>query len=170
MKLPTLRTTASCALLFAVRLSASQTVALTLSSVETHVDNRMELKLLLNAPSSSAPAGLQWTFRLPPGLDIVGIDAGKAVKKARKTLVCNGAKCIVYGLNRTTIPNGPIAVLKIKVDQNSAGGGRPAPLKYQAHGRARMKKPEIQIDDLAAVSLRGKPITVVPGTSSEPIP
>src|SRR6266849_4604562 len=87
VKLPTLRTTASCALLFAVRLSASQTVALTLSSVETHVDNRMELKLLLNAPSSSAPAGLQWTFRLPPGLDIVGIDAGKAVKKARKTLV-----------------------------------------------------------------------------------
>ena len=168
MKLSTLRTAASCALIFAVRLSASQTVALTLSSVETNADNRMELKLSLNAPSSSAPAGLQWTFRLPPGLDIVGIEAGEAVNKAGKKLVCKGAKCIVYGLNRTTIPNGQIAVLKIKVDQNLAGGGRPAPFKYQAHGRARTL-PEIQIGDAVAASLDGKPITVVPGTSSEPI-
>jgi hypothetical protein len=156
-------------LLFAAPLSASQTVALTLSSVENHADNTMRLKLFLNAPSNSAPAGLQWTFSLPPGLDIVGIEAGKAVKKAGKTLVCNGAKCLVYGLNRTTIPNGPVALVKIKVDQNSAGGERSAPFKYQAHGRARMRKPKIQIDDLVAVSLGGKAITVVPGTSSRPI-
>jgi hypothetical protein len=116
----------------------------------------MELKLLLYAPPNSAPAGLQWTFRLPPGLDIVGVEAGEAVNKAGKKLVCKGAKCIVYGMNRTTIPNGPIAVLKINVDQSLAGGGRPTPLRYQAHGRARTTKPEIQIGDVVAVSLDAK--------------
>ena len=167
MKLSTLRTAATCALLFAVRLGASQAVALTLSSVETHANNRMELKLFLNAPSSSAPAGLQWTFRLPPGLEIVGIEAGEAVNKAGKKLVCKGAKCIVYGFNRTTIPNGPVAVLKIKVDQSLAGGGRPVPFEYQPHGRARTL-PEIQLADAVAASLDGKPITVEP-TSPRPI-
>jgi hypothetical protein len=163
VRLSTLRITAKCALLFAAHLGASQTVTLTLSSVETHADNTARLELFLNAPSNSAPAGLQWTFRLPPGLDIVSIEAGKAVKEARKTLVCDGAKCIVYGLNRTTIPNGTVALLKIKGDQNLAGGERSAQFKYQAHGRARTREPEIQIGDLVAVSLDGKAITVVPG-------
>ncbi len=106
-------------------------------------------------------------FRLPPGLEIVGIEAGEAVNKAGKKLVCKGAKCIVYGLNRTTIPNGPIAVLKIKVDQSLAGGGRPVPFEYQPHGRARTL-PEIQLADAVAASLDGKPITVEP-TSPRPI-
>ena len=169
MKLSTLRTAASCVLLFATRLGASQTVALTLSSAETHADNTVQLKLFLNAPSHSAPAALQWTFRLPPGLDIVRIDAGKAVKEAGKTLVCNGAKCIVYGLNRTTIPNGPIAILRIKIDQSLAGRDRSAQLKEEAHGRARTGKPEIQIGEPVAASLDGKAIPVVLGTSSRPI-
>jgi len=168
VKLSTLRTAASCVLLFAARLTANQTVALTLSSVKTHADNRMELKLLLNAPSNSAPAGLQWTFKLPPGLDIVGVEAGKAVKTAGKILVCNGAKCLVYGLNHKTLPNGTIAVLKIRVEQTLEGGGRPAPLKYQAHGRARTTRSEIRVADVVAVSLDSKVIPVEPA-SSRPI-
>ena len=163
MRLSTLRTAASCVLLVAARLGASQTVALTLSPPETHADNPIRLKLFLNAPSNSAPACLEWTFRLPPGHDIVSIETGKAVKEAGKTLVCSGAKCIVYGLNRRTIPNGTVAVLKIKVDQSFAGGKRSA--RYEAHGRARIRKPEIQIGDLVAVSPDGKAITVVPGRS-----
>lgn len=162
VKLLTLRTAASCVLLFSARLSANQTVALTLSPVEAHADHTGRLKLLLHAPSNSAPAGLQWTFRLAPGLDIVAIEAGKAVKKAGKTLVCNGARCLVYGLNRTTIPNGPIAVLKIKVDPSLTE--RSAQFRYQAHDRANSTRPEIQIEDAMAVSLDCKPIIVLPGT------
>ncbi len=152
------RTAASCILLAAAPLGASQTVDLTLSPLETHADNTIQLKLVLNARSNSAPAGLQWMFRLPPSLHIVGIEPGKAVKEAGKTLVCNGAKCIVYGLNRTTIPNGTIAVLKMRVDEGLAGGKRSKQFKYESHGRARMKKPEIQVADLVAVSLDGKAI------------
>jgi hypothetical protein len=109
-------------------------------------------------------------LRLSPGLDIVRIEAGKAAKKAGKTLVCNGAKCLVYGMNRTTIRNGPVALVEIKVDQSLAGGERSASLKYHANSRARTKESEIQISDVVAVSLAAKVIPVVPGISSRPIP
>lgn len=168
MKLSTLRTAAGCLLLFAARLGASQAVALTLSSVEIHADNTARLKLFLNAPPNAAPAALQWTFSLPPGLDIVGIEAGKAVKKAGKTLVCNGGKCLVYGMNRTRIRNGTVALVKIKVDQSLAGGERSASLKYHANSRARTKKSEIQVGDVVAVSLDDRVLPVGP-TSPRPV-
>ena len=167
MKLSTLRIAASYALFFAARLGAGQSVVLTLSPLETHADKTVQLKLFLNAPSSSAPAGLQWTFRVPPGLDIVNIEAGEAVKTAGKTLVCNGAKCIVYGLNRTTIPNGPVAILKVKVHQSVVGRERSVQVEYPAQARA--TKPEIRIDDAVAASLDGKAIPVARGTLSRPI-
>ena len=165
MKLSALRAAVSCALLFAMRLGAGQTVALTLSSVEAQADNTVRLKLLLHGPSGSAPAALQWIFILPPGVEIVEIEAGKAVKDAGKTLVCNGAKCLVYGLNRTRISNGPIAVLKIKVDGSLAAEERSALLKNPAQGPGRTRTPEIQIGDLIAVSLEGNEIPVVAGNS-----
>jgi hypothetical protein len=161
--LSTLQTAVSCSiLLFAVHLNASHALTLTLSPVEIQADNTLRLKLFLNAPSNSAPAGLQWTFKLPPGLDILGTEAGKATKKAGKTLVCNGAKCLVFGLNRTTISNGPIAVLKIKVDPSLAGGKRPTQFKYHAHDGAR--EPDIQVADVMAVSLDAETIPVGPTT------
>jgi hypothetical protein len=162
VKLSTLRTAAIWVFLSSARLSLGQTVALTLESRETHGGTTVRLELLLNARSNSPPAGLQWEFKLPPGLDIVEVEAGQAVKESGKTLVCNGAKCLVYGLNRTTIPNGPIAVVKIKVDQSLAGGDL-SRFRYEAHGRGRTRKQEIQIGDLMAVSLDGKAIKVMRG-------
>ena len=116
MRLSTLRTAASCILLLALRLGASQGVELTLSPMEARAGKTLRLRLLLNAPSNSAPAGLQWTFGLPPGLDIVRIEAGKAVKKAGKTLVCNGAKCLVYGLRTTKVEIQVADVAAVSLD------------------------------------------------------
>jgi hypothetical protein len=115
----------------------------------------VRLELLLKAHSNPAPAGLQWEFRLPPGLRIAEVETGKAVKKAGKTLVCNGAKCLVYGLNRTTIPNGQIAVAKISVPQGLDGAKGFAQIESQGRNR----RQEIQIVDIVAASLDGKVIT-----------
>ena len=167
MRLPTLGTAVSCILLFARSLSASQPVTLTLESREPPHGDIVRLELLLKAPSNSAPAGLQWTFRLRPGLEIVDIKAGKALEKARKTLACKGPKCIVYGLNRTTIPNGLIAVARIKVAQSSGEGKQSAHIKDEAGGRARLRKQEVQLSELLAVSLDAKPIRMVSGEEVE---
>ncbi|HYL93091.1 MAG TPA: hypothetical protein VEW69_08025 [Alphaproteobacteria bacterium] len=105
---------------------------------------------------------------LPAGLDIVDIKAGNAVKKARKTLVCNGPKCVIYGSSRTTIPNGLIAVARIKVDQSSGEGKHSAHSRDEAHGRARPSKQEIHLSDVLAVSLDAKPISVFTVEKAEP--
>jgi hypothetical protein len=122
------------------------------------------LELLLKARSNLAPAGLQWEFRLPPGLQIREIKEGNAAEKAGKTLVCDGAKCVVYGLNRATIPNGLIAVAKIRVAQGLDGTKGSAQFGYQP--QRRKTKREVQIAGVVAASLEGKPIKVVSGSGA----
>jgi hypothetical protein len=117
------------------------------------------LELLLDARSSSAPAGLQWEFTLPPGLQIAEIEEGKAIKKAGKSLVCNGAKCLVYGWNPTTIPNGQIAIAKIRVTQSLNEAPGSAQFGYQVQSSNR--KQEIGIVNVVASSLDGKMIKVL---------
>jgi hypothetical protein len=143
-------------------LAPAEGVTLTTRPKEIEHGTAVRVELLLNAPSNSAPAALQWEFRLPPGLQIAEIEEGKAVKKAGKTLVCNGAKCVVYGLNHTTIPNGQIAVAKIRVTQGFDGAKGFA----QVDSQGRNRKQELQIIDLVAASLDGKVIKVVPGSGA----
>jgi len=122
----------------------------------------VRVQLLLNARSNPAPAALQWEFKIPSDLQIAGIEPGEAIKKAGKTLVCNGAKCLVYGLNRTTIPNGQIAVAKIRVTQGFDGAKGFAQLDSQGRNR----KQDLQIVDIAAASLDGKVIKVMSGSGA----
>ena len=163
MKLSTVRTGLICIVLSASRLCLAQAIALTTKAKVVKDGTGVRLELLLKARSNSAPAGLQWAFRLPPGQQITKIDEGKAVKKAGKTLVCNGAKCLVYGWNRTTIPNGQIAIATISVGQDLAGKGS-AQFGYQSQTRNR--KEEVQIVDVVAASFEGKAMRVVSGSGA----
>jgi hypothetical protein len=126
---------------------------------EIHHGDVVSVELLLDARSKSAQAGLQWEFKLSPGMQIAQIEEGRAVKKAGKTLACNGAKCLVYGWNRTTIPNGQIAVAKIRVVQSADGAKASGQFGYQSHGRD--INPQVQITDVVAASLEAKVIKVV---------
>jgi hypothetical protein len=119
-------------------------------------------ELLLDASPNSAPAALQWEFRLPPGLQIAEIEEGEAIKKAGKTLVCNGARCLVYAVNRKKIPNGQIAIANIMAVQSSNGATGSA----QLESRGRNRKQEVQIVDVVAASLDGQAIQVVPGSGA----
>ena len=164
MRLSTVRIVAICVVLSASRLSFAQAVTLTTKTKKIQHGTGVRLKLLLNARSNLAPAGLQWEFRLPPGLQIAEVEEGNAAKKAGKTLVCNGAKCLVYGMNRTTIPNGLIAVATISVAQGLDETKGSAQFGYQTQSRDRRQ--EVQIVDVVAASLEGKPLKVVSGSSA----
>jgi hypothetical protein len=171
VKLFTIRAVlAICVLLSVSRLSLAQGVTLALKRKEIQHGAGVRLELLLKARSNSAPAGLQWEFSLPPGLQIAEVAEGKAIKKAGKTLVCNGAKCLVYGSNRTTISNGQIAIAKIRVAQSLEGPSSSAQFGYQPQSRG--GKLEIQIIDVVAASLDGKVVKVVSGAGviGAPVP
>ena len=143
----------------------AQQVMLSMSSESTTPGTSVALTVSMTTSGGALPAGLQWTFILQPGLDIVSVEAGKAAKEAGKTLVCSGPKCIVYGLNLTRISNGPVAVLKIKVDGSLTQEERSALVKQPANGRARTGTAKIRLADMIAVSLEGNGIPVVAGES-----
>lgn len=162
VKLSTARTVAVSILLSTSPLALAEEVTLTTRPTEIQHGTPVRVQLLLNARSNSAPASLQWEFRLPPGLQIAEIEEGKAVKKAGKTLVCNGAKCLVYGLNRTTIPNGEIAMATIRIAPRLDGAKGFAEVGSQGRNR----KQELQIVDIVAASLEGKAIKVASGSGT----
>jgi hypothetical protein len=143
-------------------LAFAQEVTLTMKPKEMQHGTTVHVELLLDARSNPAPAALQWEFKIPPGLQIAEIVPGEAVKKAGKTLVCKGGQCLVYGLNRTTIPNGQIAVAKIRVAQGFDGAKGFA----QTDSQGRNRKQELQIVDVVAASLDGKVIKVVTGNGA----
>ena len=122
----------------------------------------VRLELILEARSNPAPAALQWKFKIPPGMQIAEVQPGEAVKKAGKTLVCKGGKCLVYGLSRTTIPNGQIAMATIRIASSLDGAKGFAEVGSQ--GRNRIQ--ELQIVDIVAASLDGKVIKVVSGSEA----
>ena len=160
MKLLTVRAGVALCIVFSTsRLSLGQAITLTMKPTEIHHGDVVSVELLLDARSKSAQAGLQWEFKLSPGMQIAQIEEGRAVKKAGKTLACNGAKCLVYGWNRTTIPNGQIAVAKIRVVQSADGAKASGQFGYQSHGRD--INPQVQITDVVAASLEAKVIKVV---------
>src|SRR6267142_1035044 len=126
---------------FVVPLCFAEPVTLNLSSAETSANATVSLQCSFSA-SLSAPTSLQWTLQGPPALDIVGVEGTKALSEAGKSLVCKNGKCIVYGLNRTAIPNGPIAIVRIKVGKSTSG------------------KQQVQIRDAIAVSADAQAIQV----------
>jgi hypothetical protein len=130
--------------LWAASVCAAQSVTITLSSAAIDPGIAAQLDVSLSAPSASPPAGIQWTFQVPPDIEVVDIQGTKSIKESGKTLICNKNKCIIYGMNRKLIPNGAIAVVSIKVNQSAAG------------------EHEIQIRDAVAASVGGNRINVLP--------
>jgi hypothetical protein len=159
VKISTARTATICIVLCISPLALGQEVKLTMKRKEIQHGTGVRLELLLDARSNPAPAALQWEFKIPPGLQLAEISPGEAVKKAGKTLVCNGAKCLVYAGNRTTLPNGQIAMATLKIAPSSDIAKGFA--QVDAGGRSR--KQELQIVDIVAASLDGKVIKVVSG-------
>jgi hypothetical protein len=160
--LSTASTAETCIILCLLPLAFAQEVTLTMKPKETQHGTRIHVELLLDARSNPAPAALQWEFKIPPGLQLEEIEPGKAVKKAGKTLVCNGAKCLVYAGNRTTIPNRQIALAKIRMARSLDAANGVA----QVGSQVRNRKQELQIVDLVAASLDGKVIKVVSGSGA----
>lgn len=157
MKLITARVAAICIALSTSPFALAEEVTLTTRPNKIQHGTAVRVELLLNARSTPAPAALQWEFKIPPGMQIAEIEPGEAVKKAGKTLVCNGAKCLVYAGNNTTIPNGQIAIAKITVAQRLDGARGFAP--FDSKGRNRQQ--EVQLVDIVGASLDGKVIKVV---------
>jgi hypothetical protein len=147
MNLSTVRTAAIWFGVFTPTLSQAQVVTVTAKEIQHQ--SGLRLKLSLDAPSSS-PAALQWEFKLAPGLRLATIEESESLKRAGKTLVCDGVKCLIYGRTRTTIPNGLIA--RITITQGIDVKER---AQFADSSRIRDGKQKVQIAGLVAASVDG---------------
>lgn len=70
----------------------------------------------------SQVSGIQFDVVLSSGLTVTSVDPGIAAQAAGKTVQGNqtqvGYRVLIFGLNQTVIPGGPIAVLNINMSNN----------------------------------------------------
>lgn len=143
-------------------LALGQAVTLSLKSKEVHHASEVHVELFLNAPSKSGVAGLQWEFKVPQGVEIVKVEAGEAIKKSGKTLVCQGAKCLIYGWKSNSIPQGEVAVARFRFQPGAPAANSANTQKD--YDEIKTKKPEVQIDHLVCTSFTGKSIPATVGS------
>ena len=92
--------------------------SLTLSSATGTSGTLVPLALSLASPLGSTSAALQWGFTYPQSsVTSFNITAAPALASAGMTLTCapntTGTACVLYGMNLTTIPDGPVATANV---------------------------------------------------------
>lgn len=73
-------------------------------------------------------AGLQFDLAISSGLTPVSVQPGIAAQAANKTVQGNtvqgGFRVLIFGLNQTTIPTGPVAIIRCQIGASSGLGKR----------------------------------------------
>ena len=107
--------------------------SLRLSSASASRGDQVAIELSLESPAGKEPLALQWDTKIPIAqltlLDdrlLVGstaLKAGKSLNCAvrEKTAGISTSRCVLAG-GRSPIPNGPIAILRLKISGNAQIG------------------------------------------------
>lgn len=128
-------------LLLALLPTAAAQLALTPSAPPVRPGQEVDVTI----SAGPGAAGLQWTLTVPAGYAI----KTHSTSVAKKELHCNGAKCLLYGLNRDLIPAGPVALVRIGAPASASAG-----------------LVEIPLADVLAVTPNGDPLPATASTLS----
>ena len=105
--------------LFAASRVLGQQATLSLSSGSTTPGSSTTLTVSLSASGAAQPNSLEWTMNYPTGVAGVTVIAGPAASAAGKTISCSygvlSATCLIWGMNTTVIPDGPVATATLTV-------------------------------------------------------
>ena len=100
--------------------AAGQTVSLALSSGTAAADGSAAVDLALTSSTGYQPVSVQWSLTYSTStLSSISVAPGSAITAAGKSLSCNPTTgkvtCVAYGMNRSLIANGTVAVVNVKV-------------------------------------------------------
>jgi uncharacterized protein (TIGR03437 family) len=162
--------------MFVVSLPAAvscfaQTASMSLAAATGSAGGTVSLPISLTS-TGTQPAALQWTVTYAPS-DIVSVNvaAGAAATAAGKTIQCNIAPgstlCILSGLNTTTIANGVVATLSIKLAVSPSSTSIPVSLTGVV-GASAAGLAISSTGSGAAITLPAQPISIPP--PSVPVP
>src|SRR6185369_11584286 len=95
--------------------------SLQLSSAAATPGATVSLQLSLMPSSTIQPVALQWDLSVPPNVVATNATIGAAATSAGKSLACAGLRCIVWGMNATTIPSGTVATVNVTLSATASG-------------------------------------------------
>ena len=128
-----------------------QTTTLTVvANTELRAGSTAMLSLELHEVAER-PAGLIWKLLPPAGAIMVGAFADPSVLVAGKSLICSQSthKCILFGVNRTTMGEGTVAHVQVRLGAEYRGG-------------------DFQLTELSASTAGGTEIPMEAGPSRPP--
>lgn len=100
-----------------VALSPKQSLTVGIVAGKTSIDLPVYFKA-----STQAVSGLQFDLVLSTGLTVTSITPGIAAQVAGKSTQGNpvqvGHRVLIFGVNQTIIPSGPVAIIKLSVGGN----------------------------------------------------
>jgi hypothetical protein len=112
----------------AISVVTAPPLSLTGSMVEAKKGTTVDVPVHLK---NGTPAVCSVQFDVAPGSGLTvtsvvpGIAAIAANKSASGNQVAGGYRVLVFGLNQTIIPNGPVAILKVAIDGSATVGKIP---------------------------------------------
>ena len=111
--------------LFTALAAAAQGGVLSLSQVTATSAGTVVLNVSLQSSSGQQPAGVQFTLSYSPvDFTAIQVTAGQSATAAGKSIDCAGSasasKCVVVGVNKSTIPDGVVAVVLLTVSSTTS--------------------------------------------------
>jgi hypothetical protein len=97
--------------------ASAQTLTLT-GPATARQGTTVTVSMRLSGSSSTGPAGLQWSGALPSGFT----SSAPTVTAASKSLQCGVDKCLLFGMNQTSIANGAVVTFRLTVPAQAPTG------------------------------------------------
>jgi hypothetical protein len=99
-------------------------LTVTMGLEKASVGEKIYLPVTIDAKTGSLPSSLQWTFRLPDGVEFMDFAAGAAALAANKQIQCNRSNyvCTVTGLNQNLIGSGVVGYMILKLSKSFTKG------------------------------------------------
>lgn len=106
----------------AIQTLIAPSQSLTAGTVAGKSSGSVDLTIHYKA-STTTVAGIQFDLQVPAGLTAQAVTAGLASQASNKSVqgnpVTGGYRVIIFGLNQTTIPSGPVAIIHLQIGQVS---------------------------------------------------
>ncbi len=134
-------------------IALAQSVSVRLASGSGAPGGTVVIPITIASTQGAQTTTVQWSLTYPADITGVAVAIGSSGMSAQKFLSCNGSKCVIIGLNRTTIPDGTVALATFQIASHPSSEAIP-----------------IKITGVVAGSVDGRSIPVIALSGSVSMP
>jgi uncharacterized protein (TIGR03437 family) len=92
-----------------------QSVAVSIGSASGMPGSTVTVPISLTSSGGAQSVDVEWKFAYSSDITAVTVTAGTSSTNAQKTVACNNATCLIYGLNTNLISDGTVAMATFQI-------------------------------------------------------